>query len=65
MKRTGVRPHPLPGHYYQLTEIFVQWRWWGIALIPVSALLMLLPIIDVVWPQLLPSVVHEFFVQST
>lgn len=60
MKRFEVRPHPLPGKFYQLEEVFIQWRWWGIMLTFLSALLMLLPMLDIFWPQVLPPTIHAF-----
>jgi hypothetical protein len=60
MKRVGVRPHPVPGHLYELTEEFIQWRWWGVVLTLVSAVLMLLPTIDIFWPQILPPTIQAF-----
>ncbi len=61
MKRIEVRPHPVPGHAYQLTEVFIQWRWWGILLTAISAILMILPILDIFLPWLLPETIQAFY----
>jgi hypothetical protein len=61
MKGTGLRPHPLPDRWYQITYYFIKWRWWGIAVTVVAAILMILPIVNIFLPQLLPDFVQAFF----